>query len=164
MYERMPNRKLQWVRAVPGYIPDQAVIFEKRSHGDAIFVARVIDGSITAKGSFVSGNSCAEYLQHGTRQAKCMPTFDFLVLKRGEATINTHVTDWYVIRYLILPDVPYKYLPAIGHVFVIIDSSWSFDKLVHNIAIRIEPVGGLAIFSFVLSASEVMTNFVSVWT
>ena len=90
MYEVMPNRKLQWVRAMPGHIPDQAVIFGNNTHGDAMFVVRVNDGSITA-GSFVSGKSCAEYLQYDT-QAKCIPTFDFLVLKRGEPNIITHVT------------------------------------------------------------------------
>ena len=86
MYDRTPTTALEWMRAVPGYIPDQAVMFENINHTDNMFVARVNVGYFVA-GSFVSSGACAEYYLYGTN---CAATFDILVLKYGEPPITTY--------------------------------------------------------------------------
>ena len=88
MYKNTSDTILQWVPAVPGHIPDQAVLFENRSPGDGMYVVKVIDGSTTAGGLYETNKPCAEYLEvvslEGPFNPKCVPTFEFLVLKRGK--------------------------------------------------------------------------------
>ena len=87
MHENTPETTLEWVPAVPGDIPDQAVIFGGQSENDAMYVAKVTDGSTTEGGLYKTNKQCAEYVKHnlfGTNEPKCIPTFEFLVLKQGE--------------------------------------------------------------------------------
>ena len=85
MFESTPGITLEWVPAVLGNIPDQAVIFEYRSQDDAMYVANVIDGSKTEGGLYETNEACAAYLFYliFTKEAKCLPTFEFLVVKHG---------------------------------------------------------------------------------
>ena len=66
MYHTTPGTVLQWVPAVSGHIPDQAVIFANRSQDDIMYVAKVIDGSITEAGLYKTNKVCAEYLEYVT--------------------------------------------------------------------------------------------------
>ena len=87
MYENTPGKILEWVTAVPGQIPDQAVVFEERSENDAMYVVNVIDGSENEGGLYETDKPCAEYLDFNFFRAnvpKCMQTFEFLVLREGE--------------------------------------------------------------------------------
>ena len=86
MYESTPITVLEWVEGTPGNIPDQSVMFGYHSLNDAMFVARVYDGSATEGGSFVTQQSCAEYLWYSMDWPRCKTTFDILVLKHGEVT------------------------------------------------------------------------------
>ena len=79
MYESSLMTEQEWVAAVPGQIPDQAVMFGNHSDYGAIFVAR-IDTVPHNVGSFASKGSCAEYYSGCTEQ------FSFLVLRHGEST------------------------------------------------------------------------------
>ena len=110
MHERMSNTELIWMRAVPGHIPDQAVMFANRSHNDTMFVVRVNGGSFI--GSFVPGGSCAEYY---FKWPRCTTTFDFLVMKYGEQSIATDVTIWHDDCHLRLLDIPFTHLPLVPH-------------------------------------------------
>ena len=75
---------LEWIAAVPGHIPEQAVMFENRSQGDAMFVANVHLATSNKAGMFISTSNCAEYYIYAPHTVDCSPTFDFLVLKRGK--------------------------------------------------------------------------------
>ena len=85
MYESKPGTILEWIAAVPGHIPEQAVMFENRSDGEAMFVANVHVRASNIAGSFVSSSTCAEYYMPASNEVGCLPTFDFLVLKHGES-------------------------------------------------------------------------------
>ena len=85
MYESTPVIALEWVPAVTGNIPDQAVVYESRSQDNAMYVVKVIDGSNTEGGLYETNKPCAEYLYFGIKkEAKCVPSFEFLVLKHGK--------------------------------------------------------------------------------
>ena len=98
MYENTPSTVLEWTVSVPGYIPEQAVMFENRSHGDAMFVANVHVRTSTKGGIFVSNSTCAEYYISNDNEIGCLPTFDFLVLKHGEFAMRW----WDAIDYVLL--------------------------------------------------------------
>ena len=87
MYENKPGTILEWIAAVPGHIPEQAVMFENRSDGEAMFVANVHVRASNKAGSFVSNSTCAEYYIRKFNEVGCLPTFDFLVLKHGESAV-----------------------------------------------------------------------------
>ena len=95
MYENTPAAELQWVTAVPGHVPDQAVIYEKRSSNDIMYVVAVVDGSSRTPGLYETGKTCAEYekYQHG---AQCLSTFQYLILKRREyaPSLDTTMVCW----------------------------------------------------------------------
>ena len=84
MYEAVPGRLLHWVATESGRIPDQAVIFEKRSEDDAMYVAKVTEGTFTQLGMYETNKPCAEYLSAALAEGRCVPTFEFLVLRYGE--------------------------------------------------------------------------------
>ena len=84
MHQSTSRTILEWVPAVPGDIPDQAVIFEERSQDDAIYVVNVIDGSEMEGGLYETNKACAEYLDFSPYLAKCVSTFEFLVLRPSE--------------------------------------------------------------------------------
>ena len=84
MYEAVPGRLLHRVTTEPGRIPDQAVIFEKRSEDDAMYVVKVSNGTCTQLGIYETNKPCAEYLNTPLGERRCVPTFKFLVLKYGE--------------------------------------------------------------------------------
>ena len=88
MYENTPSTLLEKTAAVQGYIPEQAVMFENRSHGDAMFVANVHVRRSNKGGIFVSNSTCAEYYISVDNQIGCSPTFDFLILHYGEFAVS----------------------------------------------------------------------------
>ena len=98
MYENTPSTILEWIAAVPGHIPEQAVMFENRRHGDAMFVVNVHVRTPNRGGIFVVNNTCAEYYISTGNEIGCLPTFDFLVLKHGEFTMRL----WDAIDYVLL--------------------------------------------------------------
>ena len=62
MYENTPNTILQWVPAVPGHIPHQAVIYGKSSRDNVMYVVKLVEGSTKTLGLYETNRSCAEYL------------------------------------------------------------------------------------------------------
>ena len=97
MYHSTSGTVLQWVPAVSGHIPDQAVIFENRSQDDNIFVVKVIDGSAMEAGLYETNKTCAEYMEyvHLLEQTpRCSSTFEFLVAQHGERTTMPQVTKY----------------------------------------------------------------------
>ena len=105
MHENTPDKILQWVPALLGHVPDQAIVFENRSPGDAMYVVKVIDGSTTEGGLYETNKPCAEYLEvisfAGPYNPKCVPTFEFLVLRRGECYLPhfcTLLLQWHLIK------------------------------------------------------------------
>ena len=100
MYDETSETKLEWVSAVPGDIPNQSVIYEDRSHGDAMYVVKVIDGSETEGGLYETNKSCAEYVKQilvGQGVPKCVSTFEFLVLKQGRCYATLSYTAYTAI-------------------------------------------------------------------
>ena len=69
MYEHTPWTVLEWIAAVPGHIPEQAVMFENHSQGDAMFVANVRLATSRKAGMFISNSQCAEY--HIRKKTEC---------------------------------------------------------------------------------------------
>ena len=87
MYKKTPTTKPQLVSAVPGHIPDQAVIFGGRPQNGNMYVVSVTDGSTTEGGLYETNKSCAEYLEFnlfGPNVPKCVSTFQFLVVRQGK--------------------------------------------------------------------------------
>ena len=87
MYANTIYTVLEWVRSVPGHIPEQAVIFENRSPNETMYVVKMTDGSITEGGLYETNKLCAEYLNFirlGYVEAKCVSTFEFLVYRHCE--------------------------------------------------------------------------------
>ena len=102
MYEHTPGTVLEWIAAVPGHIPEQAVMFENHSQGDAMFVANVRLATSRKAGMFISNSQCAEYHIRKKQSVGCSPTFDFLVLKRGKYATWRQVTIRNVLAFLLL--------------------------------------------------------------
>ena len=95
MYENTPDTVMQWVTAIPGHIPDQAVVYEERSRNDIMYIVAVTYGSSKTPGLYETDKSCAEYW-HYPDGPECFTTFEFLVLKHREypatakALLNNH--------------------------------------------------------------------------
>ena len=73
MYEDTTDESMHWVTAVPGHIPDQAMIYEWRSRDDIMYVVGVIDGDSTVPGLYETNKSCAQYDNYHDGP-QCLPT------------------------------------------------------------------------------------------
>ena len=97
MYHKTLGTVLQWVTAVSGHIPDQAVIFKNRSQDDNMYVVKVTDGSTMEAGLYEINRTCAEYLKNVNllqQTPRCSSTFEFLVVQHGECTTMPQVTKY----------------------------------------------------------------------
>ena len=84
MYENSMGTAMEWVAAVPGHVPDQAVTFEDPAQRDPRFVARISSYPYRL-GSFTRNQKCAVYTWRN--QVGCTKHFAFLILKHGKFAI-----------------------------------------------------------------------------
>ena len=96
MYENTPNAVFEWMTAVPHHIPDQAVVYDKHSRDETMYVVNVVTGPSKTPGLYTRNRSCAEYLEYvrttGDLEPRCVSSFEFLVLKHGQYTAMLHNT------------------------------------------------------------------------
>ena len=90
MYITSPVTAWQWAKAVPGHLPEQAVMFWNNSDGVTVYVATAV--VIGEFGVFTSNGSCTDFFE------VCKEKFNFLVLIYGKFTTTLYVINYYLIN------------------------------------------------------------------